>query len=401
MPLYSYSRIGFFEQCPRKYKFRYIEKPDIEIPQGIEAYMGTIVHETLQQCYRLAQWDKIRDELLAYYRRRWEEARPAEFKIVRSEFTEEDYIRKGEKALEQYYDRHHPFDQEITLGLEEKVIFALDSEGQYKMQGYIDRLSRDKQGGLRIQDYKTSGRLPTQIDVDHDDQLALYQVAVQDMWPDNNGIELVWHYLQFDTALVSHRDPAQLEELRQAYIDKIRKIERAEELGNFPTIETNLCDWCEYYALCPAKGGPSVIAPEPDARPKSITKAETKRLVDEYISLGTEIKELGDRQKKIRSTLVAQAEPGSGTTLKGSGGQGVMILLQQVAKLPTVSSNPVAVEEMQRIVEEAGLWPRFASLNVTQLEKALTEGDLPEAVMEELEGYKKETTRETVRIKKL
>ncbi len=403
MPLYSYSRIGCFEQCPRKYKFRYIEKPDIEVAQGIEAYMGTIVHETLQQCYRLAQWDKImsRDELLAYYRRRWEEARPAQFKIVRAELTEEDYVRKGEKALEQYYDRHHPFDQEITLGLEQQVIFALDSNGEHKMQGYIDRLSRDKQGCLHIQDYKTSGRLPTQNDVDHDNQLALYQIAVQDMWPDNNGIELVWHYLQFDTALVSHRESEELEALRQAYVDKIRKIDRAEELGNFPTIETNLCDWCEYYDICPAKGGPGVVAMEPDTQPVSLTDDESRRLVDEYIAIGRQIKNLDNRQKEIRSVLVRSVESGTSSLLEGSAGEGVVITLQRITKLPTSSSNPKAFEAIREIIAEAGLWPKFASLNMARLEKALTEGDLPEAVIEKLTAFQQETTRDSVRVKKV
>jgi putative RecB family exonuclease len=403
MPLYSYSRIGCFEQCPRKYKFRYIEKPDIEIPQGIEAYMGTIVHESLEQCYRLAQWDKImsRDELLAYYRRRWEDARPAELKIVRAEMTEEDYMHRGEKALERYYDRHHPFDQEITLGLEEKIIFALDPDGKCKMQGYIDRLSRDGQGCLRIHDYKTSARPKTQIEADHDDQLALYQVAVQDMWPDNNGIELVWHYVQFDTTLVSHREPEQLETLRQAYLDKIRKIERAEELGNFPTIETNLCDWCEYFKLCPAKGGPGVVVEVPDTSPVSLTKNESTRLVDEYIALGKQIKDLDGRQKEIRSILVRSVEPGTGSLLAGSGAEGLMVTLQRIAKLPTASSDPKAVDKIREIVEEAGLWPRFASLNLSQLEKALTEGDLPEVVIEKLTAFQKEQTRDSVRVKKL
>ncbi len=405
MPLYSYSRIGCFEQCPRKYKFRYIEKPDIEVAQGIEAYMGTIVHESLEQCYRLAQWDKImtRDELLAYYRRRWEEARPADLKIVRSEFTEEDYIRKGEKALEQYYERHHPFDQEMTLGLEQQVIFALDPDGKYKMQGYIDRLSRDKQGCLRVQDYKTSGRLPTQPEADNDNQLALYQIAVQEMWPDNNGIELVWHYLQFDTALISHREPAQLEALRQEYIDKIRKIEWAEELGNFPAIETNLCDWCEYYDLCPAKGGPGAVTPEAGARPVSLTEDESRKLVDEYIAIGKQIKALDGRQKELRSVLVqwAEAKTESVTSIKGSGAEGVTISIQHITKLPTPSADPKAAEKIQEIVTAAGLWSEFSSLNMARLEKALTEGNLPADVMEKLEKFYTPMTRDSVRIKKL
>jgi len=403
MPLYSYSRIGAFEQCPRKYKFRYIEKPDIEIPEGVEAFMGKKVHETLEQCYRLAQWDKVmsKDELLAYYRRRWEESLPSNLKVVREEMTAEDYFRGGAEALGQFYDRHAPFDDEMTLGLEQKVVFPLDSEGTYKMQGYIDRLSRDSRGRLRIQDYKTSGRLLTQQEVDSDSQLALYQIAVQEMWPDNKGIELVWHYLRFDTTLVSHRQPEQLEELRLVYIDKIRRIERAEEVGNFPTEESNLCDWCEYYALCPAKGGAgSAIAKPVKARPE-LSAEERTALVDEYVAVNRRIKELEKRLKEIRPVLVGQAEEGTSTLLPGSGGEGLMVSLQQIMKLPTASADPESVEAMQELLKEYGLWEEFGALNVSRLEKALTEGRLPPKLITKLQAFQKPSVRETVRIKKV
>ncbi len=401
MPQYSFSRIGVFEQCPRKYKFQYIEKPDIEIPQGIEAFMGKIVHEALEQCYRLAQWDKVmsREELLAYYRRRWEESLPDNVRIVRSKMTAEDYFRAGAKALEQFHDRYAPFDDQITLGLEERVTFALDPDGKYKMLGYIDRLSRDRQGWLHIQDYKTSGTLPTQQQIDDDQQLALYQLAVQEMWPDNNGIKLVWHYLRFDTTLVSHRRPEQLEELRKVYIAKIGRIERATELGNFPTEESALCDWCEYSELCPAKGGPGAAGVDLVEQPE-LSESERVNLADEYIETHKRIKELDQRLKEIRAVLVKLVETGADKLFRGSGDEGVMVSLERIAKLPTPSSDPEAVEAIRKLLEESGLWSEYAVLNVSRLEKALTAGNLPQPLMEALEAYQNLQVRETVRVKR-
>ena len=42
----------------------------------------------------------------------------------------------------------------------------------------------------------------------------------------------------------------------------------------FPAVETNLCDWCEYYTLCPAKGGPVVAVVEPETEPATESDSE-------------------------------------------------------------------------------------------------------------------------------
>jgi len=46
MPVYSHSRIGTFENCPRQYKLKYIDR--IQLPEGktgVEAFLGSRVHE--------------------------------------------------------------------------------------------------------------------------------------------------------------------------------------------------------------------------------------------------------------------------------------------------------------------------------------------------------------------
>jgi hypothetical protein len=51
MPVYSHSRLGTFETCPRQYWFAYIEKPEIERPDTAEAFLGNRVHEALEHLY--------------------------------------------------------------------------------------------------------------------------------------------------------------------------------------------------------------------------------------------------------------------------------------------------------------------------------------------------------------
>ena len=53
MPVYSNSKLATYENCPRKYKLQYIDR--IELPEardGIEAFLGSRVHETLEKLHK-------------------------------------------------------------------------------------------------------------------------------------------------------------------------------------------------------------------------------------------------------------------------------------------------------------------------------------------------------------
>jgi len=46
--LYSYSKLWLFENCPEAYKIKYIDKTFPEIPRSVEAFLGGMVHESLE-----------------------------------------------------------------------------------------------------------------------------------------------------------------------------------------------------------------------------------------------------------------------------------------------------------------------------------------------------------------
>ena len=50
MILYSHSRLSNFESCPRRFRYRYIDKIVVEA-EGIEAFVGKRVHEILERLY--------------------------------------------------------------------------------------------------------------------------------------------------------------------------------------------------------------------------------------------------------------------------------------------------------------------------------------------------------------
>jgi RecB family exonuclease len=205
MPTYSHSQLSIYETCPHQYKLAYIDKIEAET-EGIEAFMGSRVHDALEKLHRdLMKVDKLNTlgEILDFYHQNWEKNWKETIQIIRKDYTADDYQRQGRKCIAEYYRRYHPFDHGKTVGLEEYISFQLDKERDYWIRGYIDRLVLADQSVLEIHDYKTSGKLPAQKEVDSDRQLAFYQIGVQEKWKEVQEVRLIWHYLAFDAEIRS------------------------------------------------------------------------------------------------------------------------------------------------------------------------------------------------------
>ncbi len=179
----------------------------------------------------------------------------------------EHYRQIGSQCLTQFYRRHYPFDGDETLGIEKRVVFALDEASEYRMQGIIDRIVRSRDGAIEIHDYKTGSYVPSQKALDTDRQLALYQIGLQTDYGQQQPIRLVWHYLARGQLRTSTRSPEQLAALRDA---TIALIDRSACETEYPAVRNRLCDWCEYKALCPAWAD----APQTGWQPASAVPAD-------------------------------------------------------------------------------------------------------------------------------
>jgi putative RecB family exonuclease len=249
-PLYSHSRLSSFENCPKQFEFRYIQKIPSET-ESIEAYVGKRVHEILERLYLFVGRGQVPgvEKVVDRYQKLWEETWDAErVRIVREGTPLSFYRELGEQCLRGYYLRHYPFDADETLGIEKRVIFALDDAGKYRMQGIIDRISRARDGVIEVHDYKTGARVPSQKMLDQDRQLALYQIGLAREYGEDQPFRLVWHYVAKNAIRSSTRSPEELTTLRTSTIARIDEIQAAEE---YPPRKTPLCGWCEYKVHCP------------------------------------------------------------------------------------------------------------------------------------------------------
>ena len=405
MRTYSHSALESFENCPRQFWYRYIGKPEVAREQTVEAFLGTCVHETLESLYKLRLAGRVlsEEETLAHFEERWAKGWSDAIRIVNQELAPEDYRRAGREALAAYHRRHEPFDREATLRLEARVALHLDPAGRYRMQGYVDRIARRQDGTYEIHDYKTSGHLPSQEDADGDRQLALYQIGLQGLWMDVEAVDLIWHYLRFDTDLVSHRNPEQLRAVRQACIATIDDIEgRGEEEERFPTQPSSLCNWCEYRMICPAVRHEFVTAALP---PEAREADDGVRLVDAWAgaverrkALEGEVRSLKAAEEELRARVEAFARREELEAVAGSAYRAEVATVTDLGYPKAGSEQRPAFDAALR---ETGVWEQVASPNPQRLLSLLGAATgLPPGVRERLAPFLVTTERIEARLKK-
>jgi len=250
--IYSHSRLSAFEQCPLKFKYRYIDNIPPAIEATIESHLGSAVHSTLEWLHKEVMQKRIPkiNDVITYYAVKWQETYSEDTLIIKKELTQKDYFNKGVQFLADYYSKNHPFNDN-TLEVEKHIIINLD--GNKKIQGFIDRLTYNTETEeYEIHDYKTSNFLPMREKLENDRQLALYAIAIKEIFGSNKKVCLVWHYLAHNQKICFRKTNGQLEQLKKEILELINKIESTEK---FYSKKSALCNWCEYKEYCPEFGG--------------------------------------------------------------------------------------------------------------------------------------------------
>tara|TARA_Y100000310_G_scaffold339111_1_gene430795 strand:- start:3685 stop:4461 length:777 start_codon:yes stop_codon:yes gene_type:complete len=247
MTIYSHSRLSTFEQCPQKYDFKYIKKIPKDFDNSIEAFLGSMVHDTLEWVYKHPEKESNLDDVIKYFVELWNREYKQDIKIVKEDVTTETYFNKGIKFLINYFLKHSPF-KDNTIETEKKIFVTLDGNREYQLMGYIDRLVHHPESNIyEIHDYKT-GAAKSQRDLDQDRQLALYSLGVRETFKDVKDVKLIWHFLDSNQQFTSERSLEQLQKLKNEILELIKKIESTTE---FPSNKSTLCNWCEYKSNCP------------------------------------------------------------------------------------------------------------------------------------------------------
>ena len=388
MPNYSHSKIGCYETCPRKFKFNYIDRIKMpESPEGIEAFLGKRAHETLEQLYKAQKMGKVfslKETLDKKYTK--------DVQIVRKGFTAQNYYDAGVKQLTDYYERFKPFNQTYTLGLEMMIHFNLDDAGEYRINGFIDRLSHNGKGTFEIHDYKTGQSGYTQEQADASRQLALYQIFVEQQYPEVKEIVLIWHFLADNRNVESRRTKKQIKELKAELLTTIKEIEADD---NFKPIESRLCDWCEFIEICPAKKHGIELEKK---EKNEYLKDNGLVLVGKYADL-YEAKEKAEAKveavdaeiEKLKEAIIAFAKKKDLSVVQGKDYK-VSVKIEDKPHFPAKSEE--GRDELEQIIRKIGKWDEVSDLSTTALIKEYVKWDAD--IIKKIKKYLTKVHKEAV-----
>jgi putative RecB family exonuclease len=386
--------LGCCENCPLQYKFKYVDKVECEVCEGVEAFMGKRVHETLEKLYTDLKFQRILalNELKEYLKTNWKKNWNETIRIVKKEYKEEDYLKMALKFIEDYYESNKPFNDGVTIGTEMRIVINLDNKGKYKLQGYIDRLNCINNEEYHIIDYKTNSHLKIQEQLDNDRQLALYQTAVENTFKDAKKILLKWHFLAFNKALTSTRTK---QELKQLKIDTIKLIKRIESEKDYKPIKSNLCDWCEFRGICPEW---SHLVSLESKTAKQYLEDDGVKLVNNYIKLSEQRRAIEKQLDEIKQDLISFSKQKGVDVVFGSNNK-IKVKIDESYTFPKKGSKER--EKLMEFLKKIKKLEEVIDIDIFALKKVMKEESWTEKELKELKKFAEKTETKTLYASKI
>ncbi len=252
---FSYSRMGMYKECPKKYEFRYIYR----IPEKPKPYFafGHSIHHSLEYLYDITSPPfPTLTELLDFFEKDWKKLSWQEkgYQTADKEYTA---FLDGKKMLIAYYNKHK---DTFHIPLANEIRASLKIDG-LALLSIIDRIDYLGDGKLRIVDYKTGKTIQREPD-----QLYMYQKVLEE----SDDIKKIVQKKDKDAKEIK------VEEMIFYYVPTLKEIkfERGndKEIFDFwqtvlnvadnirakkfePTPSEQKCRWCDYKNICPIFGG--------------------------------------------------------------------------------------------------------------------------------------------------
>jgi len=399
MAIYSHSRLSTFENCPLQYKFNYIDGIK-RAGKGIEAFMGSCFHDVMEKLYKDLKFRTHSvEELLNYYEALWDREYSDAIVITKKDRTAEDYKNIGRKCIEDYYKRYYSFNLSRVLGLERRILIDLNNDGKYQMQGFIDRIDQNEDDTYEIHDYKTSGHLPDQKQLDEDRQLALYHIGIQNVWNDVKKVNLIWHYVVFDKEMTSTRTGEQLDKLREGTIEIISRIENTME---FLPKESNLCEWCMYPDLCPKRKHLYKVEALPV---NEYLKDSGVKLVNTFTKLAVEkkkhqedVNKIEEKMDKLKEAVIKYAEKEDIDVVRGSDHKLKISEKQKISSPPKGSPER---HELEDILRKVNKWDEVSALDTNAIGKIITDEQWDRKTIDKIKKFLTIEVKKQVSLSKL
>jgi RecB family exonuclease len=254
LPEYTQTPLRKLRQCPLRYWYEYVKEVNSDSPkkrgkrdkQTIESTLGSLIHSTLKEFYKLPSESRELSDLIALFAKRWG-------KGYGSPDDREYWLGKAHDALQKAYELNahlKPIKME-TEGTR-STAFPFDNP-RYRLKSTADRIDWYSDSEYCLVDYKWDERPLSEREAATDFQTVIYHIT----WTgDMGGVSpklISYQYLSFGIQVdvvpsVSTMEPGI--ELLLQYIEKAEKT-RSQIIEPEAT-RNEYCYNCKLYGKCPA-----------------------------------------------------------------------------------------------------------------------------------------------------
>lgn len=216
---YSYSKISTYQSCPKKFKFKYIDKIKVPFVYNEALIKGGCLHHILEHHPEIST-----------------HKHQEKYQHIADEFINS---RDGAILLSQESIR------EMSIGLTTDLEPCSYSDKSALFRGYVDYFTVNN-AILHIVDYK-SGRLKD-IKFQSFDQNMYYAIYFFQKYTKLNKIKITYQYIEHENADNSIvLDRMYLDNYKTQLLENINSIETD---SVFNKCKTALCNYCDFQDIC-------------------------------------------------------------------------------------------------------------------------------------------------------
>ncbi|MCY4492959.1 MAG: PD-(D/E)XK nuclease family protein [Acidimicrobiaceae bacterium] len=264
-PRLSPSGAGTFVQCPRRWRFRYIDR--LQDPPGEDALAGSFAHRVLELLMQREPSQRTVAQARVIARSEWPETEAAEdYQALRHDEEQSRRFRwKAWTAVEGLWHLEDPAKVEVQAteqGVEAELAGV-------PFRGIVDRIETEVDG-IVVTDYKSGKAPPYRYRRSRLDQVLLYAAAVEASTGEMPVRARLLYLGQRTIGMdVNHEEIDAVTEKLAGTWSEIRTACSEDE---FEPRTGPLCGWCPYVSMCPQGAAEVAAAAERKA-------AEEARLV--------------------------------------------------------------------------------------------------------------------------
>lgn len=248
LPIYSYSKIKSYYNCPYYFFKNYFDKPENFIPESHgTSEFGTYVHKILE----MYEKKEIKlNQLLKYYEKHYNENIVSDFVIRFGKKFQKDMSSIYYEGGKEYFKNFTGYNNLRIL--ESEYEFYENVNNVFILHGKIDLIAEDENSNLIVIDHKSKGKFKNKKEKkEYAKQLYLYAYAVYKKYKRYPDILIFNMFRSMEWVKFEFNKSDYIDAIQWA-INSVKEIESAIYFEPIPN--TFYCDnFCTFRNICEYK----------------------------------------------------------------------------------------------------------------------------------------------------